>query len=36
MTGSPKITLGNISSGIIVVSIHVVDVPGERGELKNP
>jgi hypothetical protein len=31
-----KITLGNIGSGIIVVSIHVVDVPRERGELKNP
>jgi hypothetical protein len=32
----PKITLGNIGSGIAIVSIHVVDVPGERGELKNP
>ncbi len=32
----PKITLGNIGSRIVVVSIHVVDIPGERGELKNP
>ncbi len=32
----PKITLGNIRSRIVVESIHVVDVPGERGELKNP
>jgi hypothetical protein len=33
----PKITPGNIGSRIIVVVlIHVVDVPGERGELKNP
>jgi hypothetical protein len=32
----PKITPGNINSGIVVVLIHVVDVPGERGELKNP
>jgi hypothetical protein len=32
----PKITPGNIGSGIIVVSIHFVDVPEERGELKNP
>jgi hypothetical protein len=32
----PKITLGNISSRLVVVLIHVVDVPGERGELKNP
>jgi hypothetical protein len=32
----PKIALGNIGSGIIVVPIHVVDVPRERGELTNP
>ncbi len=32
----PKITLRKIGSGIVIVSIHVVDVPGERGELKNP
>jgi hypothetical protein len=31
-----KITLGNMGSGIGVVSIHVVDVPRDRGELKNP
>ncbi len=32
----PQITPGNIGSGIVVVSIHVVDIPGERGDLKNP
>ncbi len=32
----PKLTLGNIGSGIVVVSIHVVDISEERGELKNP
>jgi hypothetical protein len=32
----PKITLGNVGSGIIVVLIHVVDVPRDRGELNNP
>jgi hypothetical protein len=32
----PKITPENIGNGIIVVLIHVIDVPGERGELKNP
>ncbi len=31
-----KITLGNIGSGIVVVSIHIVGFPRERGELKNP
>jgi hypothetical protein len=26
----PKITLGNVGSGIVVVSIHIVDVSGDR------
>jgi hypothetical protein len=32
----PKITLGNVGSRIVAVSIHIVDVPGDRGELNNP
>ncbi len=32
----PKITLRNVGSRIVVVSIHIVDVPGDRGELNNP
>ncbi len=32
----PKINPGNIGSRIVVVLIHVVDIPRERGELKNP
>ncbi len=31
-----KINLGNIGSRIILVLIHVVDIPMDRGELKNP
>jgi hypothetical protein len=33
---SPKIPPVNIGSRIVVVLIYVADVPGERGELKNP
>ncbi len=32
----PKITLGNIGIGVVVVLIHVIDIPGDRGELNNP
>ncbi len=32
----PKITPGNVGSGIAVVAIHVVDVPKDGGELNDP